>query len=233
MSFPSSPGPLAQVPSGIPSDGDDPRHRYQSKSDIVTAALRELIISGELRAGAPLRQRDLAIRFGVSPTPVREALRRLEAQGLVERDVHRGASVVKSDFGPNQENYEIRAVLEALAARLAAERITRADVERLRELQRQHAASRDDATAAELNRHFHFAIYEAARTPMVLAVLRLLWQAFPDGPLSARPHAQSARQHAAIVEALRAGDPDLAERLTREHILGAQPGNPERRREKE
>ena len=63
--------------------------QYASKSDIVCAMLRELIISGELAAGEALRQRDLAARFGVSQTPVREALRRLESEGLVVNDPHR------------------------------------------------------------------------------------------------------------------------------------------------
>jgi len=73
--------------------------QYSSKSDIVCAMLREMIISGDLSPAEPLRQRDLAERFGVSQTPVREALRRLESEGLVVNDPHRGATVAESRQG--------------------------------------------------------------------------------------------------------------------------------------
>jgi DNA-binding GntR family transcriptional regulator len=195
---------------------------FQSKSDFVTAALREYIITGELEAGTPLRQRDLAEQFGVSPTPVREALRRLEAEGLVDYDLHRGATVIEASMGATEENYEIRAVLESLAARLAAGRITAEALDRLRVLhERLLAAGPRDAAATELNRQFHFQIYEASASPMLLALLRLLWGSFPRGPQMARPIAESVEEHAQILAALQRGDAPAAERLTREHILGA------------
>src|SRR5580704_17973876 len=70
---------------------------YVSKTDLVAALIRELIITGELAAGGQLRQRELAQRFGVSQTPVREAMRRLESEGLVVGDTHRGFTVVELD----------------------------------------------------------------------------------------------------------------------------------------
>jgi DNA-binding GntR family transcriptional regulator len=195
---------------------------FQSKSDAVTAALREAIFTGELEAGTPLRQREIAAQFGVSPTPVREALWRLESEGLLDYDLHRGATVVQGSFGPSEENYRIRAALESLAARLAAERISDEDLEDLTELHEAIASRRSkDPEVTELNRRFHFRIYEAARSTMLLALLRLLWRSFPDGPQVVRPLSESVSQHEALLEALRARDPDAAERITREHILGA------------
>src|SRR5690242_8375549 len=82
---------------------------YVSKTGMVAALIRELIITGELTTGEQLRQRDLAQRFQVSQTPVREALRRLESEGLVIGDNHRGFMVVEADEGSTEENFQIRA----------------------------------------------------------------------------------------------------------------------------
>lgn len=195
---------------------------FQSKSDVVTAALREAIITGEIAAGTPLRQRDIAARYGVSPTPVREALRRLESEGLLDYDLHRGATVVEGNFGPSEENYQIRAALESLATRLAAERISEADLVDIQQLHEAIArCGPDDPDVTDLNRRFHFRIYEAARSTMLLALLRLLWQSFPRGPQVVRPLEESVRQHEALLDALRTRDAAAAERITRDHILGA------------
>lgn len=197
---------------------------FQSKSDVVVAALRESIITGELPAGTPLRQRDLAAQFGMSPIPVREALRRLEAEGLVESDLHRGSAVKGALAAAGPENYEIRAGLESLAAKYAATRITEAELDRLASINAQLAESAaDDPEAAELNRHFHFQIYEASGSPVLLALLRLLWGTFPSpgGPMRGRSLADSVQQHAAILEALRHGDAATSEQLVRSHILAA------------
>src|SRR5579863_1318864 len=107
---------------------------YVSKTDLVAALIRELIITGELAAGKQLRQRDLAQRFRVSQTPVREAMRRLESEGLVRSDTHRGFTVVEPDDGPVEENFQIRAALESLGAALAARKIDAEGISRLREL---------------------------------------------------------------------------------------------------
>src|SRR5262252_7332983 len=83
---------------------------YLSKSDFMAALLRELIISGDLKPGEQLRQRDLAERFGVSVTPVREALWWLESEGLVKYDPHKGWPVAQAEPGPKRKKYKIRAV---------------------------------------------------------------------------------------------------------------------------
>ncbi len=93
---------------------------YVSKTDLVAALVRELVITGELGPGEQLRQRDLALRFGVSQTPVREAMRRLESEGLLVCDTHRGFTVVTPGDGRVEENFQIRAALESLGASLAA-----------------------------------------------------------------------------------------------------------------
>ncbi len=195
---------------------------YVSKTDMVAALIREQIITGELAAGEQLRQRDLAQRFQVSQTPVREAMRRLESEGLVIGDTHRGFTVVEPDDGPVEENFQIRAALESLGASLAARKIDAAGLARLKELNDQmRAMAEDDPGYADLNREFHFTVYEYARSPLLLSLMRLLWASLHGGPKVTRTHAESARQHDVILAALRAGDPAAAAAGTYQHIMGS------------
>src|SRR5271170_5173613 len=195
---------------------------YVSKTDMVAALIRELVITGELAAGEQLRQRDLAQRFGVSQTPVREAMRRLESEGLLVCDTHRGFTVAAPELGPVEENFQIRAALESLGASLAARKIDAAGLARLRDLNdRMRALSDDDPGYADLNREFHFAIYEYARSPLLLSLMRLLWASLHGGPRVARTHAESARQHDEILTALGNRDAAGASARTYQHIMDA------------
>jgi DNA-binding GntR family transcriptional regulator len=195
---------------------------YASKGDIVTEGLRELIASGDLAPGTLLRQRELAQRFNVSPTPVREALRRLESEGLVSYDVHRGSRVASTDLEEQEENFRILAALESLASSLAVAKLTDADLDQIRELEADFAASpEDDPALKEVNRAFHFRIYECARSPLLLSLMRVLWRAFPNGPQFWRPHEESVEQHRRLVAALATRDAAAAAEITREHVLGS------------
>jgi DNA-binding GntR family transcriptional regulator len=197
---------------------------YVSKTDLVAALIREQVITGELAAGQQLRQRDLAQRFGVSQTPVREAMRRLESEGLLVCDTHRGFTVVAPDDGRIEENFQIRAALESLGASLAARRIDARGLIRLRELNdRMRALADDDPRYADLNREFHFTVYEYARSPLLLSLMRLLWASLHGGPRVRRTHAESARQHDEILQALADGDAAAASARTCRHIMGAPP----------
>jgi DNA-binding GntR family transcriptional regulator len=196
--------------------------QYSSKGDIVTDALRDMIVSGELAPGTLLRQREIAQQFNVSPTPVREALRRLESEGLVSYDVHRGSRVATLDLAEQEENLRVLAALEPLASSLAAEKITDAELDEIRVLERRIAeCAADDPGLKELNRAFHFRIYECARSPLLLSLMRLLWRAFPRGPQDWRPHTESVDQHAQLVAALAARDSARAAEITEEHVLGS------------
>jgi DNA-binding GntR family transcriptional regulator len=195
---------------------------YVSKTDLVAALIRELVITGQLTGGEQLRQRDLAQRFGVSQTPVREAMRRLESEGLLVCDTHRGFTVAAPELSRTAENFQIRAALESLGASLAAGKIDGAGLARLRDLnEAMRAMPDDDPGYAELNREFHFAIYEYARSPLLLSLMRLLWASLHGGPRVTRTHAESARQHDEILAALADGDAAGASARTHQHIMGA------------
>jgi DNA-binding GntR family transcriptional regulator len=198
------------------------RGKYVSKSDMVTDVLRDLITDRQLSPGTPLRQRDLAEQFDVSYTPVREALRRLESEGLVVTDVHRGATVARTESEELEENYRILAALEALAGSLAVAKMTDGDLAEIEALYRAVAECQpDDERLAELNRQFHFRIYECARSPMLLLLMRLLWRSFPRGPQAGRPHQESVRQHAELLSALTRRDEGQVAAIIREHVLGS------------
>ncbi len=201
--------------------GGRARGKYVSKSDMVADVLRELITDRQLSPGTPLRQRHLAEQFDVSYTPVREALRRLESEGLVVTNVHRGATVAHTESEELGENYRILAALEALAGSLAVAKMTDGIAE-IEALYREVAACLpDDERLAELNRQFHFRVYECARSPMLLLLMRLLWRSFPDGPQAGRPHQESVQQHAELVIALKERDEERVAAIIRDHVLGS------------
>jgi DNA-binding GntR family transcriptional regulator len=192
---------------------------YTSKSDMVAAMLREMILAGDLQPREPLRQRDLASRFGVSETPVREALRRLQSEGLVDSDVHRGATVAEAEQGAVEENSQIRAALEALGVSLAADRITEEELDQLRALNDLMTGPDIGDAYYDLNRKFHFLIYESARSPLLLTLMRLLWRSVSPGPRVARSHVDSTQQHAELLHALAERDGQAAAALIKAHIL--------------
>jgi DNA-binding GntR family transcriptional regulator len=131
--------------------------------------------------------------------------------------------VVEPDEGPVEENFQIRAALESLGASLAARKIDAAGIARLQALNDQmKALAEDDPRYAELNREFHFSLYEYAHSPLLLSLMRLLWASLHGGPKVARSHAESARQHDVILAALRAGDPAAAAEGTYQHIMGTE-----------
>ena len=122
----------------------------------VARYVRKRIFDGTYAAGQYIRLDQVAVELGVSVTPVREALRRLESEGLVVTDVHRGATVARTESDELEENYRILAALEALAGSLAVAKMTDGDLAEIEALYREVAACRpDDERLAELNRQFH------------------------------------------------------------------------------
>jgi DNA-binding GntR family transcriptional regulator len=140
--------------------------------------LREAIILGELTPGTPLRLEELAQRLGMSISPIREAVRQLEALGLAEHVPHHGAKVMGLAVEELRELFSIRLALESMAVRRAAEEFTAEDETSARE----HLAAFDEArrrgeirNAVREHTAFHFALYEAARSSWLLRLIRPTW----------------------------------------------------------
>lgn len=192
---------------------------FEGKAGFIARVLREQIEAGELVPGDELRQRHIADQFGVSATPVREALSRLAAEGYVETELHRGAKILRSAGDRRAENWLIRARLEALAVELATPRLQAADLERIDGAADQFEQATSPEAIHQTNVSFHFAIYEASAAPVLVRMLNELWGALDVPPTGFRLQPESARQHRDIAEALRNGDAARAARLTEEHIL--------------
>ncbi len=153
------------------TETENPEFEVQSVADQVYVVLRERIAGGELERGSRLHQEDLASEFGVSRTPVREALRRLAAEGLVDLFANRGARVASATHEQLRTSYETRLVVEPGAARLAAERRLEVPIARMRAAIRdEERAGRSAAKLLRANRDFHLALVEAAGNPELVAV---------------------------------------------------------------
>jgi len=204
---------------------------HHTLSDVVFHRLRDAIIDGRLAPGQWLRQEALAQEFGLSQMPVREALRRLVAEGLAERLPYRGVRVV--EFTPEDiaDMFTLRLVLESLAVRHATPIIAPQEIEALRKNLDQGAgltSQEEMPLRRELNTTFHLAICRASGHRYLVRQVESLWAWFPSvmlyegmrrqKELSLARLAREHEEHRAILSALEERDPDRAESETRRHI---------------
>jgi len=189
--------------------------------------LLDEIRTGRLLPGARLRETELADRLGISRTPVREAIRRLEADGLVEHVPRQGAKVRRLVHAEVMELYEMRAVLEGTAARLAARAASRIELDELAAINAgMTAAAPDPVLVSRLNRQFHAALLNAARnrflTRAMAVMQRTLMILGPSTLADGARVATAATEHAALLDALLRHDGETAEHMMRAHIEAAQ-----------
>jgi DNA-binding GntR family transcriptional regulator len=195
----------------------------KTKNVAVYNKLRQGIIKGKLKPGQKLVMADLAKAFGLSETPVREAIRRLESEGYVDFTPHTGAIVTKIDESELVEIYLIRIALEELATRLASPHITEKDIDFLikknSEMEMAIRHNRYEILAG-INKLFHLRIYKAAPFPRLYKMICDLWDTFERWPsvFSYVPEraAASVEEHQKIIQALRTGDTDQADLLIKE-----------------
>lgn len=197
----------------------------------VLEALRTAILAGEIPAGSRLLETDIAERMGVSRAPVREAIRHLEQEGLIEIFPHRGAVVVGVPEAEIDAIYELRAVIEARATSASMRVIGDSEILQLEELIQEMAGAvktGEVETIAEIDLRFHGLIVEWSG----MTLLRHIWSGL-DGLVRVRSYQaldrpgttaqyfrrNAAASHSVIVAALRAGDPDAAAEVARQHVL--------------
>lgn len=193
-----------------------------TKARAVYSELRRKILAGELAPGHEVNQESMAASLGVSITPLREALRRLEMEGLLRLKAHRSVIIPPLTRKELVELYEIRTELDPLAARLTAEMASEAETARIARLARQTPA-RDPVEQLELNRSFHRAIYSACGNAALITYLDQLWdrtdryrlilvkQEIGEGPMSVNDHVD-------IADSIVARRADEAARRMRDHI---------------
>lgn len=212
------------APSPADDDGDLGR---PSRVGQAYDHIRQAILEHRLKPGDRLREAELAKTIGLSRTPLREALARLEGDGLIVNDSARGLMVMQLDYNMVSELYYMREVLEGTAARLAAQHASDVELTIIDEICEQYRRSLGDGAALAIkNRQFHEALYRCAHNRYLVKTLTLLHDALAllgESMLSDRARAeQTLNEHAAIVKALKARDPDAAEKATRAHIRTAQ-----------
>ena len=199
-------------------------------SDRAYDAIRDLIVSAEFKPGDRLREGDLGERIGVSRTPIREALRRLVAEGLIDFLPNRGAFVASWDEDDLIDIFEMRSVLEGFACNRAASRIEQSEIDRLEELAdameaRYRRTTIEHFHIALLNNEFHHVLLTASRSRLLTAtvegVLRvaLIHRTFLR--FSDRDMQRSFQHHREIIDAVRSGDGEWAESVMRSHIRSA------------
>lgn len=207
---------------------DTARLPIASVVDQVYSATRARIMDGTLQRGARIHQEDLADELGVSRTPVREALRRLAAEGLVEMRTNRGARV--ADVGRDDMNaaYEARLVVEPGAARLAAQLAAPGPLARMRAaVSAQRRAIPSVSRSFEANREFHLALVEASGNPFLLQFAERLWVTRIGEAIYERQSETPERmgldadEHEQILLAIEESNGRRAESLTRRHLADA------------
>ncbi len=190
----------------------------------MLAELRRFITAGRLRPGQQIVQDALAVQFGVSRVPLREALKILEGEGQVTYVAHRGYFVTELSLSDLIEVYRIREILESEAVRIAVPQMTAEDIHRLEKAERdvQAAADIGDVVAmTSANRRLHFAILDACALPRLVWLIRLLWDAtevyrsvyYNEAHNREMVHSE----HQALASAIRAGDAATALVVLAEH----------------
>lgn len=199
-------------------------------ADRAHAALVEAIVSGDIPPGAKISEPDLARRLGISRGPLREAVRRLEERGLVQRRPHAGVRVVELSLSDVLDVFTVREALEGMAARLAALRRTEADIDDLRALVERQAASIRTGADADLRREeasFHSAVARLSGSAQIMSILGSdLHRMIRNYRLRMRVAAagrgeRAVEEHRRIVDAIAEQDTDLAELLMRRHVAAA------------
>lgn len=196
---------------------------HQTKEERVADYLREGIISGRFPRGSKLKQAELAEMLGTSITPVREALKLLEAEGFVLGASHRGAVVAPFDIDATEEIVDLRVTLECKLALKALPRLSTATVNELRELQAQieAATTRGDREAVRvINYRFHELVYLAADQPVTLRFVRTLWARYPFDLINKLAHRidRASHEHQDMMQAILARDEGALLSALRTHI---------------
>jgi len=200
---------------------------YKPLREIVFESLREAIISGVLAPGERLMEIQLAEEMGVSRTPVREAIRKLELEGFVVMIPRKGAYVAGVSHKDVADVFEIRAALEGLAASLAAERVTEEEIEQMERILLYHEEEEvnlEQIVASDTD--FHAMVYKASRNERLIQILgnlREQIQRFRATSLAVPGRVKEAiGEHRAIVEALASHDVEKAQELASAHIVTAE-----------
>jgi DNA-binding GntR family transcriptional regulator len=210
------------------------QHTKESLAEGIFRVLRKAIVEGELKPGERLRQESLAQEIGVSQTTVRDALNQLVGEGLAVRTPYKGVRVAKLSSAELEDIYEMRAVLEGMAAKSAAKHITSEALQEMRDILSETIVNNDPASipiAREANRRFHEIFIEASQRRFLIRTLRQILDWIDPLMIYSRPTEpeigieirlkwgeRDRYQHTRLLEALEAADGELASQVAIEAV---------------
>jgi DNA-binding GntR family transcriptional regulator len=223
-----APPPAAAAALGFPGERyatkTSPLERLQTKEQQVAEYLREGILAGEFARGQKLKQAEIAKRLDISITPVREAMKLLEAEGYIHVSAHRGAVVAPFQIERVDELFQLRLAMETKLTLAATKLLTNRDIDELASID---TALREAASHKELeslrrgyNYRFHFRLYGCADLPQTLHFVRVVWAKYPFDMLGALPNRaeQVASEHDEIMQGLRTRDSRMTMRAMQRHL---------------
>lgn len=195
-----------------------------SVSEVIVKYIREAIIAGHLAEDEPIRQDEIAGLFNVSKIPVREALKQLEAEGLVEFKKNRGATVTRISDEELAQIFEVRVMLETKLIKLAVPNMTKETYKKAEEICNQFVDTMDIGSWTLLNWQLHACLYEPAQRPYMLSLIRSIYDKI-ERYLRLQMNVSSGKdkaneEHIEIVNACKNGDAELAANLIEQHING-------------
>jgi len=193
-------------------------------ADVALAELKELIISGKIPPGSPIRLQEQVEALSMSSVPIREALRYLERSGLVERTPHRGTHVAEMSAQDLEETYTIRQALEGVAIAFAAEKIEDDKLDEAEDLLERYAAlaPNDPLSAHDIHEQLHYLLYEASGSKWLLRLIPMMWdnsERYRRLSLPVRGTIEDRiEEHRQIVEACRQHRPEAAAKALEVHL---------------
>ena len=198
-------------------------------SEQISAQLAEDIITGNIKPGEKLEEQTIAERFKVSRTPVRDAFKQLISTGLIESKPHRGVTVINMEIEQLSELFEALGEIEALCARLSAQRMTaveRMKLENLHKSSLKDLKTTDIRSYSDINEQIHFAIHEGSHNAALAGVARDLWRRLSPFRRSvffqrANRMSDSSHEHDELIRAILEADLDTAQKSMRNHVANS------------
>lgn len=202
------------------------KNNDMTKRDHVAQALREMIASGEIPRGSRIQQDEMAERFEVSITPIREAIRLLHSEGILVGEPRKGVRVAAASPERLRSTYVQRRLLETYAMQRAALRMSPMDFRQAEDLaaRMERAYENGDHTlVGSLNRDFHFTFFDSCGLPGLVENIETLWQNFPWDIMRVLPDRtpESMAEHKMLLDMMAAGDLDAIDKAVGEHLWGS------------
>lgn len=197
---------------------------FYTKNELVERFIREAIAKGDLQPGERLLQNELAKKMGMSSTPIREALRSLQAQGVLVHAPNKGVRVADIQLSQAKEVYLIRSVLEPLTVEIATKLLSAEEIDQITTLSaqiEQFTAQGQRRRLRRVNHDLHFLLYGAAQMPLLRQMIEVLWTLYPWDTLYVIPGRAEAsvEEHRRLVRALHKRDAAEAAAAMRDHIV--------------